>query len=83
MFTGPVEEHKKLIEDWHPAHSGSNRTYGISSKAGHRWMQRFLADWTHTRRNRGARSGRDGVAAGMAAARWAAAIPAALDIANV
>ena len=64
--TGPVEERKKFIEDWLAGGrrdvAGLSRTYGISRKTGHKWVQRFmegglegLADRTHARRDRAGR----------------------------
>lgn len=35
--------------------AGSNRTYGISSKAAHWWVQRFSAVWPRSARRRTAR----------------------------
>ena len=59
--TGPVEERKRFIEDWLAGGrrdvAGLSRTYGISRKTGHKWIQRFLeggleglADRWHTHR---------------------------------
>ena len=45
--TEPVEGCKQSIEDWLEGGrrdlAGLGRKYGISRKAGHKWVQRFLA----------------------------------------
>ena len=61
-----MEERKKFIEDGLAGGrrdvAGLSRTYGISRKTGHKWVQRFmegglegLADRTHARRDRAGR----------------------------
>ena len=45
--TEPVKGCKQFIEDWLEAGrrdlAGLGRTYGISRKTGHKWVQQFLA----------------------------------------
>ena len=64
--TGPVAERQRFIEDWLAGGrrdvAGLSRTYGISRKTAHKWIQRFLeggveglADRTHARRDRAGR----------------------------
>ena len=64
--TGPVAERKQFIEDWLAGGrrdlAGLSRTYGISCKTGHKWVQRFLAggvaaleDRSHARQDRAGR----------------------------
>ena len=64
--TGPVEERKRSIEDWLAGGrrdvAGLSRTYGISRKTRHKWVQRFLAggvaaleDRSHARQDRAGR----------------------------
>ena len=60
--SGPVEERRKFIEDWLAGRgrdvAGLCRSYGISRKTGHKWLERFrqdglgaLEDRSHARRS--------------------------------